>query len=51
MIERRLEFSGFYKGLIYCSSLEEAFKIADDLQVVLNNNIGPGNNRCRNTRG
>ena len=42
MIERRPEFSGFYKGLIYCSSLEEAYKIADYLQVVLNNNIGPG---------
>ena len=42
MIERRLEFPGFYKGLIYCSSLKEAYKIADHLQIVLNNNIGPG---------
>ena len=42
MIERRSEISGFYKGLIYCSTLEEAYKIADYLQVVLNNNVGPG---------
>ena len=29
MIETRSEISGFYKGLIYCSSLEEACQIAD----------------------
>jgi hypothetical protein len=42
MIERRLDFSGFYKGLIYCSNLEEACKIADYLQIVIKENIGPG---------
>jgi tetratricopeptide (TPR) repeat protein len=42
MIELRSEVSGFYKGLIYCSSLEEAFKIADYLEIVVQENIGSG---------
>ena len=29
MIETRPEISGFYKGLIYCSSLEESYEISD----------------------
>ena len=42
MIELRPEISGFYKGLIYCSNLEEAYQIADYLQIVIKENIGPG---------
>jgi hypothetical protein len=41
MIELRPEISGFYKGLIYCSNLEEAYQIADYLQIVIKENIGP----------
>ena len=42
MVELRPEISGFYKGLIYCSNLEEAYQIADYLQIVIKENIGPG---------
>ena len=42
MIETRPEISGFYKGLIYCSSLEESYEISDLLGVVIKENIGPG---------
>jgi tetratricopeptide (TPR) repeat protein len=42
MVELRPEISGFYKGLIYCSNLEEAYQIADYLQLVIEENIGPG---------
>ena len=42
MVELRPEISGFYKGLIYCSNLEEACQIADYLQIVIKENIGPG---------
>ena len=42
MIELRPEISGFYKGLIYCSNLEEAYQIADYLQILIKENIGPG---------
>jgi hypothetical protein len=42
LIEIRPEFSGFYKGLIYCSSLKEAFQIADYLGIVIKENIGLG---------
>ena len=38
-IETRPEISGFYKGLIYCSSLEEAYQIANQLKVILEKNI------------
>ena len=44
MIEIRPEISGFYKGLIYCSSLEEAYQIADYLGIVIKKNIGSGLN-------
>ena len=42
MIEMRSEIPGFYKGLIYCSSLKEAYQIADYLQIVIIEKIGPG---------
>jgi len=42
MIEMRSEISGFYKGLIYCSSLEEAYQIADYLEMVVKEKIGSG---------
>ena len=42
LIEIRPEISGFYKGLIYCSSLEEAYQIADYLEIVIKENIGSG---------
>ena len=41
MIEMRSEVSGFYKGLIYCSSLEEAYQISDYLEIFLKENIEP----------
>jgi tetratricopeptide (TPR) repeat protein len=40
MIEMRLEISGFYKGLIYCSNLEEACQIADCLKIIIKEQIG-----------
>jgi Flp pilus assembly protein TadD len=42
MLEIRPEISGFYKGLIYCSSLEEAYQIAGYLEIAVKENIGPG---------
>ena len=39
MIEMRPEISGFYKGLIYCSNLEEAYQIANYLEIVVKENI------------
>jgi len=42
LIEIRPEISGFYKGLIYCSSLEEAHQITDYLGIVIKENIGSG---------
>ena len=44
LIEIRPEISGFYKGLIYCSSLEEAYQISDYLGIVIKENIGIGLN-------
>jgi len=44
LIEIRPKISGFYKGLIYCSSLEEAYQIADYLGKVIKENIGLGLN-------
>ena len=35
MVEMRPEVSGFYKGFIYCSSLEEAFQISDYVDVII----------------
>ena len=42
MVEMRPEISGFYKGLIYCSSLEEAYQIANYLKIAVKENIRPG---------
>ncbi len=42
LIEIRPEISGFYKGLIYCSSLEEAYQITDYLDIIIKENIGLG---------
>ena len=40
MVELREKISGFYKGLIYCSSLEQAGDIADRLQSIIEKKIG-----------
>ena len=40
MIEIRPEISGFYKGLIYCSSIEGAYQIADYLEVIVKEKFG-----------
>ena len=40
MIELRPEISGFYKGLIYCSNLEEANQIANYIKILIKDNIG-----------
>ena len=40
MIEMRPEISGFYKGLIFCSSLEEAYQIADYVGIVVKEKLG-----------
>ena len=40
MIEMRSDVSGFYKGLIYCSSLREAHEIADYLAVIVKERFG-----------
>ena len=42
MIEMRPEISGFYKGYIFCSSVEEAYQIADYLEIYIKENIGSG---------
>ena len=42
MVEMRPEISGFYKGLIFCSSLEEAYQIAHYLEKFLEENIRSG---------
>jgi len=44
MIEMRPEISGFYKGLIYCSSVKEAYQIADYLEILIKENIRSGLN-------
>jgi len=40
MIEFRPEISGFYKGLIYCSDLNQANQIADHLDIIIKKSIG-----------
>jgi len=42
IIEMRSDVPGFYKGLIYCSSLTEAYKIAEYLAMVVEEKIGSG---------
>ncbi len=39
MIELRPEISGFYKGLIYCLDLTEAFEISKKLNIQIQKNI------------
>ena len=39
MIENRVNISGKYKGLIYCSSIEESKLIEKKLNVILKNNL------------
>jgi tetratricopeptide (TPR) repeat protein len=41
MIELRPDVPGFYKGLIYCSGLNEANQIAEQLNTILQQSIGP----------
>ncbi len=40
MVELRPEISGFYKGLVYCDSLEQANTIAEHLDHIIKENIG-----------
>ena len=40
MVEMRPDISGFYKGLIYCSNLEEAYQIANYIETLVKENIG-----------
>tara|TARA_B100001245_G_C22827591_1_gene398102 strand:+ start:142 stop:702 length:561 start_codon:yes stop_codon:yes gene_type:complete len=42
MIELRPEISGFYKGLIYCSSLDQANKVKEIIDVAIKEHIGSG---------
>jgi len=42
MVEFRTEISGFYKGLIYCSGLAQAKKIANLLDTIVKRSIGTG---------
>jgi tetratricopeptide (TPR) repeat protein len=42
MIEMRPKISGFYKGYIFCSSVEEAYQMADYLEIFVKENIGSG---------
>lgn len=42
MIELRSEVSGFYKGLVYCAGLDEAVRMKELIDGVLEENIRPG---------
>jgi len=42
MIELRPKISGFYKGLIYCSSLKDANQIAVHLDIIIKQSIDSG---------
>ncbi len=41
MVEIRPRIPGFYKGLVYCSSPEEAYQIADNLERIVKSRIAP----------
>ena len=41
IVELRPEISGFYKGLIYCSGLDEAASVAKYIDAALHRNIRP----------
>ena len=42
MVELRPEIPGFYKGLIYCSGLKQANQVAESLDMLVKQRIGPG---------
>ena len=42
MIELRPEIPGFYKGLVYCSGLDEANKVKEIIDVAIKEHIGSG---------
>ena len=42
MVELRPYISGFYKGLIFCSGLKQANQIAEHLDTIVKQSIGPG---------
>jgi hypothetical protein len=42
MVELRPKVSGFYKGLVYCAGLDEAVRMKELIDVVLEENIRPG---------
>jgi hypothetical protein len=42
MIGLRDRIHGFYKGQIYCSSIEKANKISECLDIAANKNLGSG---------
>ena len=50
MIEKRANISGKYKGLIYCSSIEESKLIEKQLNVILKNNLNKST-VCKIKRG
>ena len=50
LVELRTNVAGFYKGLIYCSKLQEAYQVADYLDNVIKRSIGFGM-RIRVKRG
>ena len=50
MIENRANISGKYKGLIYCSSIEESQLIEKKLNVILKNNLNKST-VCKIKRG
>ena len=50
MIEKRANMSGKYKGLIYCSSIEESKLIEKKLNVILKNNLNKST-ICKIKRG
>jgi hypothetical protein len=42
MVELRVRIPGFYKGMIFCSGLEEANKLSKYLEAIVGENIGLG---------
>ena len=41
MIELRPEIPGFYKGLVYCSGLDEAIRVSNQLNLLLKKYVNP----------
>lgn len=50
MIELRDQIPGFYKGLIYCSSIAEAEQICGQIEKLVEQSVGP-NVSCKVKRG